>query len=336
MLQFKSLCVLFAALWLSTHALDSSAARRVHKEYRSGHLSPVKSKAVKTRAKARKKVVARVNESAQIEKRLWAQQEETGQLALRSAAALVIEQDSGRVLFARESDARHPIASITKLMTALVVLDARQSLDELLSISEADVDTLKSTHSRLKVGAQISRREMLHLALMASENRAAAALSRHYPGGRTAFVAAMNSKARELGMTRTRFLDPTGLSSENVSTASDLVRLVRAAHRQETIRAMSTAESFDLLAGNDALGFRNTNVLVRKGEWDIGLSKTGYISEAGHCLVMQARIAQKPVIIVLLDATGKVGRAGDANRIKRWMESGRHLAGRSPGRPGKA
>ncbi len=246
----------------------------------------------------------------------------SGALILKSSSALVVEQDGQEVLYAKNVDAVVPIASITKLMTAKVVLDAGLPLDEPIAISSADIDGLKHTRSRLKVGTVLTRADLLKLALMASENRAAAALARSYPGGTTAFVAAMNQKAIELGMWRTRFVDGTGLSSENVSTAQDLVRLVRGAYRHELIREYSTETSHTVeLANGRRLKYSNSNRLVRNAGWDIGLSKTGYISEAGRCLVLQAKIATTPVIIVLLDSWGKLTRIGDANRIKKWIET---------------
>ena len=246
----------------------------------------------------------------------------SGALILKSSSALVVEQDGQEVLYAKNVDAVVPIASITKLMTAKVVLDAGLPLDEPIAISSADIDGLKHTRSRLKVGTVLTRADLLKLALMASENRAAAALARSYPGGTTAFVAAMNQKAIELGMWRTRFVDGTGLSSDNVSTAQDLVRLVRGAYRHELIREYSTEASHTVeLANGRRLKYSNSNRLVRNAGWDIGLSKTGYISEAGRCLVLQAKIATTPVIIVLLDSWGKLTRIGDANRIKKWIET---------------
>ncbi|HXF65171.1 MAG TPA: D-alanyl-D-alanine endopeptidase [Burkholderiales bacterium] len=243
-------------------------------------------------------------------------------LNLKSANALVIEQEGGRVLYAKNEAEVVPIASITKLMTGLVVLESGLPLAEPVTISEADVDDVKRTRSRLRVGVTITRGDLLKLALMASENRAAAALTRAYPGGTRAFVAAMNQKAVELGMWRTRFVDGTGLSSENVSTAQDLARLVAAAYREPLIREYSTEPSHAVrLADGSLLHYRNSNGLVRNPKWEIGLSKTGYISEAGRCLVMQARIAATPVIIVLLDSWGRLTRIGDANRIKHWIES---------------
>jgi D-alanyl-D-alanine endopeptidase (penicillin-binding protein 7) len=246
-------------------------------------------------------------------------------LALRSAAALVISQDDGQLLYAKNTDAVMPIASITKLMTAMVILDAGLPLDEPITITRQDVDRLKGTKSRLGLGLTLPRRELLRLALMASENRAAATLARSYPGGTDAFVHAMNLKAKQLGMQDTRFVDATGLSPNNVSTALDLAVLVNAGYHYPLIRDYSTTESVRLAFRGSrkmrALAFRNSNSLVRSAQWEIGLQKTGYISEAGRCLVMQARISTRPVIIVLLDSWGKFTRVGDANRIKRWVEA---------------
>lgn len=241
---------------------------------------------------------------------------------LRSSIALIYDQQTQRTLYTKNSDALAPIASITKLMTAMVVLDAQLPLDEEISIAVADIDTLKGTHSRLRIGMSLARGELLKLALMASENRAAAALTRTYPGGANAAIAAMNAKARELGMQNTRFLDPTGLSSSNVSTANDLVKMVAAAREYPLIHQHTTtaSHSVDGWRGRE-MRFVNTNPLVKNASWDIGVSKTGYISEAGRCLVMEATIRQRPVIIVLLDSWGKHTRIGDANRIRKWMEN---------------
>ena len=243
-------------------------------------------------------------------------------LNLKSTSALVLDQSGQRILYAKNVEWVVPIASITKLMTALVVLDSGLPLDEPIKISKDDRDGLKGTRSRLTVGMSVSREDLLRIALMASENRAAAALSRAYPGGTDAFVAAMNRKAAELGMWRSRFVDGTGLSSGNVSNAQDLARLVGAAYRHPLIREYTTDSEYTVrLANGRKMQFTNSNRLVRNSGWDIGLSKTGYISEAGRCLVMQAHIAATPVIIVLLDSWGHLTRIGDANRIKKWMES---------------
>ena len=247
--------------------------------------------------------------------------DEARDLVVESASALVIDQSSGAVLYEKNAAAQVPIASITKLMTAMVALDAKPGLTETLSVGEDDVDVVKGTRSRLQVGTRLSREEMLRLALMASENRAASTLSRHYPGGRSAFVAAMNRKATELGLTDTHFKDPTGLNPANVSSARDLTRLVAAAHGYPLIRQFSTTPDYEVNIAGRPRAFHNTNSLVKSDGWEISLSKTGYINEAGKCLVMQAWLNNKPMIIVLLDSWGRLTRIGDANRIKRWIES---------------
>ncbi len=241
-------------------------------------------------------------------------------LNLQSSVALVQDQRTGELLVDKQSGQVVPIASITKLMTAMVVLDARLDPGEVLSIEPEDVDRLRHSRSRLPVRTRLTRREALILALMASENRAAHALGRTYPGGLTAFVAQMNAKARELGLRQTRFEDPAGLSGGNVASGRDLARLVDAAHRYPQIRDFSTRDTATLSSGRRSLQFINTNALVRGHRWRIGLSKTGYIEEAGKCLVMQARLANRPVVIVLMDSWGKYTRLGDAQRIKHWME----------------
>jgi len=245
-------------------------------------------------------------------------------LDLRSSVALVIDQDTDEVLFSKNPQAVLPIASITKLMTALVVSDAGLPRDQPLTVTQDDVDTEKGSRSRLMVGTQLTRGEMLHLALMASENRAAHALGRHYPGGTTAFVAAMNRKARELGMNDTRYVEPTGLSSANQSSARDLAVLVKAAHQVPMIRELSTSLEHEVAIGERQLHFRNTNTLVKNPLWEIGLQKTGYISEAGRCVVMQAQLAGRKLIMVLLDSTGRTSRVGDAERIRKWLAGEGH------------
>ena len=240
-------------------------------------------------------------------------------LDLKSSVALVLDQDTNEVLFSKNSQAVLPIASLTKLMTAVVVTEARQPLNEMLTVSQDDVDTEKGSRSRLKVGTQLNREEMLHLALMASENRAAHALGRNYPGGTEAFVAAMNRKARELGMNDTQYVEPTGLSSRNQSSARDLATLVKAAHEHQIIREFSTSREYEVEVGNRPTQFRTTNALVRSPSWDIGLQKTGYITEAGRCLVMQAKMAGRQLIMVFLDSAGKYSRIGDAERVRRWV-----------------
>jgi D-alanyl-D-alanine endopeptidase (penicillin-binding protein 7) len=240
-------------------------------------------------------------------------------LELKSSVALVLDQETNEVLFSKNPNAVLPIASITKLMTAVVVTEANLPLDEMLTVTEEDVDTEKGSHSRLRVGTQLTRGEMLHLALMASENRAAHALGRHYPGGLPAFVSAMNRKARALGMADTRYVEPTGLSSMNQSSARDLAVLVKAASAHQVIRELSTSPEHSIAVGSRQLQFRNTNGLVRSPSWEIGLQKTGYISEAGRCVVMQATLAGRQLIMVLLDSAGRYSRLGDAERLRKWL-----------------
>ena len=242
-------------------------------------------------------------------------------LDLRSSVALVTDQRTGEVLLSKNPDAVLPIASITKVMTSLVVLDAQLPLAEAVEISAEDIDTEKGSRSRLRPGTRLTRAELLQLALMSSENRAAHALARHYPGGMPAFVAAMNAKARQLGMTASRFSDPTGLSDRNVSNAHDLARMLRAAYDYPLVRQFSTAPELTVDAGYRMISFRNTNRLIDHSSWSIGLQKTGYIAEAGRCLVMQANIESRPVLMVLLDSAGRYSRFGDAQRIRDWLET---------------
>ncbi|GAB3251263.1 D-alanyl-D-alanine carboxypeptidase family protein [Chitinimonas naiadis] len=246
-----------------------------------------------------------------------------GTPALYSSAALVVNAVSGERIYEKNSQVQAPIASITKLMTAIVTLDMHLPLEEPITITEEDVDTLKNSSSRLLVGTTLSRGEIMHLALMSSENRAAHALARTAPGGKAAFVARMNRTAQSLGMQNSRFEDPTGLTSANVSTANDLIRLVQAAHHYPEIRAYSTSDEYAFISNVNGRGytFHNTNPLVKNVAWEIGVSKTGYISEAGKCLVMQATINDTPVVIVLLDSAGRLTRVGDAQRIKKWLET---------------
>lgn len=249
-------------------------------------------------------------------------------LSIRSSAALVLDQRSGEVLYEKQASRQVPIASITKLMTAMVVLDAGLDLDEVLTITRDDVDTLKNSYSRLPVGTRLTREQTLLLALMSSANRAAHTLSRFYPGGEGAFVAAMNRKADAIGMANTRFVGPTGLSSDNVSTAADVARLVDAAYSYPLIREFTTTSRAKINVGRRPLRFQNTNSLVNSSRWTIGLSKTGYISEAGKCLVMQTSVADRSVVIVLLGASSKRTRIADAQRIKRWVERRSMIAAR--------
>lgn len=259
-----------------------------------------------------------------------------GSPELSALSVLVLNQKDGAPLYQKNANMETPIASISKLMTAMVVLDAHQDMDETLKVTPADVDMLRHSSSRLAVGTELTRGELLHLALIASENRAAYALARNYPGGLPSFIVAMNNKARQLGMEHTSFEDPTGLSSHNQSTAADLAKMVQAAIRYPVIHQITTTANYEVTRTvmarvrgkhkgswrtiTQTVEFHNTNQLLRDESWEIGLSKTGFINEAGHCLVMQAKIAQKPVIIVLLDASGKYGRINDARRIRGWLE----------------
>ena len=243
---------------------------------------------------------------------------------LRSASALVIGP-GGEIIYGKDVDTVRPIASITKLMTAMVVLDAGLDMKEKITVTREDRDTVQGTGSRLEYGAALTRREMILLAIMSSENRAASALGRHYPGGLNAFVQAMKEKAAALGMTNTRFADPAGLRVENRSTARDLGRLVAAAYEYPLIREASTTTQLTVRPwpNRGSLNYVNTNRLLKNETWDIGLSKTGYINEAGRCLVMQARIGGEPVSIVLLNSFGKLTPFGDSNRLRKWMMAGR-------------
>jgi len=243
------------------------------------------------------------------------------QLDLKSSVALVIDQDTREVLFSKNDSAVLPIASLTKLMTGLLVSEAKLPMDEMITITQDDVDTEKGSSSRLRVGAMLSRGELLHLALMSSENRAANALGRTYPGGLEAFVSLMNAKAKLLGMKDTRYVEPTGLSSRNQSSAHDLALLVNTAYEDPMLREFSTSPGHQVAVGNRTLQFNNTNRLVKNPGWDIGLQKTGYISEAGQCLVMQAKVAGRKLIMVFLDSAGKLSRLGDAERVRKWMEA---------------
>ena len=245
-----------------------------------------------------------------------------GEPLLGSSAALVLDPATGQTIFAKNADHVSPIASITKVMTAMVVLDAKLPMDEPIEITAEDIDVVKGTGSRLPIGSHFRRDDLLRLALMASDNRAASALGRNYPGGLPAFVDAMNAKAKLLGATNTHYVDSSGLNPGNMSTPADLGKIVAAAAGYERIREFTTtgALSVQLPDSKRKLTFVNTNVLVRHSDWKIGLSKTGYITEAGKCLVMQAIIANSPVVIVLLDSWGRLTRVGDANRIRKWLE----------------
>ena len=242
-------------------------------------------------------------------------------LDLKSSVALVIDQDTREVLFSKNDHAVLPIASLTKLMTGTIISGAKLPMDELITITQDDVDTEKNSSSRLRVGTTLNRGELLHLALMSSENRAAHALGRTYPGGLATFVSLMNAKAKMLGMADTVYVEPTGLSSRNQSSAQDLATLVNAAHGDPLLRELTTSTGYQVAVGSRTLQYNNTNRLVKNPDWDIGLQKTGYITEAGQCLVMQTKIAGRKLIMVFLDSAGKLSRIGDAERVRRWVEA---------------
>ena len=244
-------------------------------------------------------------------------------LEVRSSSALVVDVKTGKTLYQKNATKVRPIASLTKLMTALVVLDAKQNLNQTITVDKNDLDRVKHTHSRIRMGTKVTRRDALHLALMSSENRMASALARHYPGGRSAFVRAMNNKARQLGMRNTHFYDSTGLSTRNVSTAQDLGKLATAASRQPLIRQFTQDENREMRFSAPAysLMFNNTNPLVKNPDWDVRLSKTGFTDEAGRCLVMRAKPDSRELAIVLLNSVGKRTPIGDANRIRKWLKS---------------
>jgi D-alanyl-D-alanine endopeptidase (penicillin-binding protein 7) len=243
-------------------------------------------------------------------------------LSLQSSVAIVMDDREGVMLYGRNVDHPRPIASLTKLMTALVILDSGLSLDEQIKITRDDRDRLRGTRSRLGFNAVFTRYDLLRAALGASDNRAAAALARTFPGGQEAMVQAMNAKAQELGMTQTRYADSSGLNNSNVSTARDLTRLVAEASKRQMLHALTTTASFRITdrASGRELSYHNTNQLLRKEAWDIALSKTGYTSAAGNCLLMQTTIADRPLTIVLLDSWGKYSRYGDAKRIQQWLQ----------------
>jgi serine-type D-Ala-D-Ala endopeptidase (penicillin-binding protein 7) len=329
-LIFKRMMLFYIALTLAAAPVELLAAhKKSHKRIHTSQKSALTKHRISSRYKAKRQKVSLKLRQARMQQ-IHAQQrimlgedyDGSGILQLASSKALIINQNTGEVIYAKNTNQSAPIASITKLMTAMVMLDAKQSLDDEIYVSDEDVDYLKGTGSRLSVGSKLSRSDMLQLALMASENRAASALAHNYPGGRIAFVKAMNYKAHELGLKNTHFTDPTGLDSGNVSTAEDLAKMVQAAYQYAEIRLASTSPSHDVYVEGRAypVGFVNTNGLVRAGEWQIGLSKTGFISEAGRCLVMQATIAGEPMILILLDSNGKLSRIGDANRVRKWME----------------
>jgi len=271
-------------------------------------------------AKARPKRLAKVVPTKPSFGQLAGLHSTADDLDLKSSVAYVIDQDTNEVLLSKNDQAILPIASITKLMTGVVLSEAKLSMEESITITQDDVDTEKGSSSRLKVGTTLTRGELLHLSLMASENRAAHAIGRTYPGGLNAFVDLMNAKATSLGMRDTRYIEPTGLSSKNQSSAKDLATLVSFAYQDPMLRELSTSPSYQVEVGKHTLNYKTTNRLIKNPNWDIGLQKTGYISEAGQCLVMQAKIAGRKLIMVFLDSAGKLSRITDAERVRRWVE----------------
>lgn len=325
-LKMFGLLALFTALAISTARAGTPEPEAAKKQQVSK--STASKKAIKTRksaqlvSSAKRKSVVRISAPPK---------PSFGQIAglhgahdaldLKSSVALVVDQDTHEVLFRKNDHAVLPIASLTKLMTGVIISSAKLPMDETITITQDDVDTEKGSSSRLKVGTSLTRGEMLHLALMSSENRAANALGRTYPGGLAVFVSLMNAKAKLLGMTDTRYVEPTGLSSRNQSSAQDLAVLVGAAHTDPMLRELTTSVGYQVAVGNRTLQYNNTNRLIKNPEWDIGLQKTGYISEAGQCLVMQTKIAGRKLIMVFLDSAGKLSRLGDAERVRRWVEA---------------
>ena len=325
--QLARLLVFFAVsmalLVPASHAATSKTA--VAKTTKS-----VKKTTVTKRVKSKRPVAAAVRKTALAAPRAPAPQsygemaglhEKGDALDLKSSVAYVIDQDTQEVLVRKNDQAVLPIASLTKLMSGVIVSEAKLSMEEPITITQEDVDTEKGSTSRLSVGSTLSRGEMLQLALMSSENRAAHALGRTYPGGLQEFVRLMNAKAQAIGMKDTRYVEPTGLSSHNQSSAHDLATLVGFAYNDATLRQLSTTPSHQVEVGKRTLQFNNTNRLVKNPTWEIGLQKTGYISEAGQCLVMQTKIAGRKLIMVFLDSAGKLSRLGDAERVRRWVEA---------------
>ena len=245
------------------------------------------------------------------------------QLTIKSPKAIIYDADSGDIIFQKKANEKSSIASLTKLMTAMVLIDSNLDLNEKVKITKKDQDRIKGTKSRLWLGSELTRKELLSIALIASDNRAASALSNSYPGGKKAFVQAMNVKAKQLGMVDTSFADPTGLDKNNISTAIDLVKMTQAAQQYPIIRELSTSSYYEAYIKNKKirLNYNNTNLLVRQGLWDIDISKTGYIREAGKCLIMQTKVMDKPIIMVFLKSYGKYTRTADAKRVKKWLES---------------
>ncbi len=309
---------------LASHANDKEDARKANSNKKPAAQQTVKNNAkpaAKSTEKVRKVAKSRPAEPRASFGRVAGLHQSSDALDLRSSVALVIDQDTHEVLLRKNDRAVLPIASLTKLMTGLVISDANLSPHEMITITQEDVDTEKGSSSRLAVGSVLSRGDLLHLALMSSENRAAHALGRTYPSGLSGFVKAMNERAQGLGMGSTHFVEPTGLSSKNQSSASDLAVLVGAAYHVPVLREFSTSHGTEVAVGRRTLQYNTTNRLVKSPNWDIGLQKTGYISEAGQCLVMQTKVSGRKLIMVFLDSAGKLSRIADAERVRRWVET---------------
>jgi serine-type D-Ala-D-Ala endopeptidase (penicillin-binding protein 7) len=318
-----TLCLL-VAVPLASHANDKEAARKANAAKKPAAQQTAKNNtktATKPTPKVRKVAKNNATEPRASFGRVAGLHQSSDALDLRSSVALVIDQDTHEVLLRKNDHAVLPIASLTKLMTALVINDGNLSPHEMITITQEDVDTEKGSTSRLAVGSVLSRGDLLHLALMSSENRAAHALGRTYPNGLSAFVKAMNDRAQGLGMNSSHFVEPTGLSSKNQSSASDLALLVSATYNVPLLRELSTSPGREVAVGRRTLQYNTTNRLVKSPNWDIGLQKTGYISEAGQCLVMQTKVSGRKLIMVFLDSAGKLSRIADAERVRRWVET---------------
>jgi D-alanyl-D-alanine endopeptidase (penicillin-binding protein 7) len=308
----------------SPSAYAAASKRSVSKTTKSVKAKAPVKRTVRKSTVSSKRVVSKASVAVMVPAsigHLTGLQSSTDLLNLKSSVALVIDQNTNEILFSKNDKAVLPIASLTKLMTGLVIRGAHLPMDEMIEITQDDVDTEKGSSSRLRVGTVLSRGELLHLALMSSENRAANALGRSFPGGPSVFVQLMNAKARSLGMLSTVYVEPTGLSSKNQSSAHDLVKLVDVAYGDPLMRELSTSPGYQVAVGKRTLQYNNTNRLVKNPSWDIGLQKTGYISEAGRCLVMQTKVAGRSLIMVFLDSAGKLSRLGDAERVRSWVES---------------
>lgn len=329
LLMLLSVCVAFLALPAQAASSKSKTAVAKSVKKTAAERRPAASKRVTSKkavgASQRKKMAAVAARPAYVPRQSYGEiaglHNKSDALDLKSSVAYVIDQDTREVLLRKNDMAVLPIASLTKLMTGLVINEANLPMDEMITITQDDVDTEKGSRSRLRVGTVLSRAELMHLALMSSENRAANALGRSFPGGLDVFVARMNEKARELQMRDTRYVEPTGLSSRNQSSAQDLAKLVNVAHSDANLRELSTSPNHEVSVGDRTLQYRNTNRLVNNPRWEIGLQKTGYIAEAGRCLVMQTTVAGRNLIMVFLDSAGKLSRLGDAERVREWVEA---------------